>query len=392
MASYYYNPHSNENYNSQWINYKQQSAHVKDIVCSNNSITDALNEQLQGVKGIIQESNSEQIAAIQESTNAICGTLNEGFNLIDSQLGYMNLNLSDIKSELSNITSVLDWNFSILITEQKITNMLMGNIAQLLKIPDIQKERQYAVEQGLKFLKNAVYDEDFFEDALVNLLKAESIEPTDYFILHHVGLIYLNSIKKLDVIKAEAYFMKAAKYAFVETLNNAVVSRDILKLDINQFFSNQVSVDSIKLQAAESYMYAGRCKYIQGDMNSAIEYANKAFTLVSDLLEAGYLQAKANASLGRMNEAFKILDIIVDKNRFYLTKILSDKDFIGKSETCSFISKKRDEAIEQAMQKINHCKSIILPYSNAKELLTRVIELVKKNNYLAAKEALDYLG
>lgn len=392
MASFYFNPFSTENYHSQWINYKQQSSQVRDVINSNNSVKDVLFEQLQSVQEILKESNTEQIAAIRESTDALCGTLDQGFEKIGSQLEYMNLNLKDIKSELSNIASILDWNFSILITEQKITNMLMGNIAELLRIPDIQKERQYAVEQGLKFLKNAVFDEDFFEDALINLIKAENIEPTDYFILHHIGLIYLNSIKKLDIPKAEAYFRKSAKYAVAETMNNASITRDLLKLDTNQFFDNQISVNSIKLQAAESYMYVGRCRYIQGDMNEAIEYSNKGYSLVSNLLEAGYLQAKAHASLGKMNEAFRILDTVVDKNRFYMTKILSDKDFIGKNETCHFIAEKRDEAVKKANQKIDFCRAIMFTNSSANKLLSHVIDLVKANNYLDAMEALDYLG
>lgn len=392
MATYYFNPHSKESNHSQWLNYKQQSSHIKDVVNSNNAVKNVLYDQLQSVQQIIQVSNEEQVAAIQNSTNAVCGTLEKGFSLIDSQLDYMNLNLSGIKSELSNIASILDWNFSILIAEQKISNMLMGNIAQLLKIPDIQKERQYAVEQGLKFLRNSLFDEDFFEDALKYLLKAESIEPTDYFILHHIGLIYLNSIKNLDIIKAETYFKKAAKYAFAETLNNAAITHDILKLDTNQFFENQTSIESIKLQAAESYMYIGRCRYIQGDMQQAAEYANKAYSMVSDLLDAGYLAAKAQAALGKMNEAFQILDVIVDKNRFYITKILSDKDFIGKNETSEFLIKKRNETIDKAKQMIDYCKKIINPHSNAQQLLTNVIELTKLNNFLAAKEAIDILG
>jgi tetratricopeptide (TPR) repeat protein len=392
MATFYYNPYSGENYQSQWSNYKQKSSYTKDIVKSNNSAKVALYEQIESIQCIINESNNDVAEAINQSANAVCGTLEDGFSLITSQLQNLDYTLSDIRSELGNISEMLDWNFSIIIAEHRISNMLLGNIAELLRIPDIQKERQYYVEQGLKFFKNVVFDDDFFNEALSNLSKAEAIEPTDYFILHHIGLIYLNSIKHLDIPKAESYFSRAAKYSNAELNNNATITQDILRLNSNENYNNQFSIEPIKLQTAESYMYIGRCKYIQGDMEAAIEYCNKSYSMLPELLEAGYLKAKALSALGRMEESFQVLDIIVDTNRFYMTKILSDKDFVLKKETTQFLVKKKEEALKKADEKIDYCKSIMNPYSHAKDLMVSVNEYLNSNNYFAAMSALDLLG
>lgn len=392
MATFYYNPNNKEDIVSQWLDYKQKRSYVKDIVKSQNATQQVIQEQLFFVRDSIASASAEQVSAIKESTSAVCGTLENGFSLINSQLKYIDFNLSEIKSELSNIASILDWNFSILIAEQKIANLLMGNIAELLRIPDIQKERQYFVEQGLKFLQNSAFDEFFFEDSLLNLKKAENIEPTDYFILHHIGLIYLNSPKHIDLLLAEQYFRKSAKYSFAETLRGSSITRDIIKLKPSFFFEEQISVDSIKLQAAESYLYAGRCCYIQGKMTEAVELAKKGLELVPELLEAAYLQAKSLSSQGNVESALKIMDWVIDKNRFYAVKMLSDLDFSTKKETSILLKQKKDELIIKAKNKLEEIDKLIMEHSDAHDLLIKAKKLVENNNYLSAIEALDIIG
>jgi tetratricopeptide (TPR) repeat protein len=392
MASFYYNPNNKEDIVSQWLDYKQDRSYVKDIVKSQNATQQVIQEQLNFVRDSIASASAEQVLAIQESTSAVCGSLDKGFSLIESQLQYIDFNLSEIKSELSNIASILDWNFSIIIAEQKISNLLMGNVAELLRIPDIQKERQYFVEQGLKFLKNSAFDEDFYEDSLLNLKKAENIEATDYFILHHIGLIYLNSPKHINLPLAEDYFKRSAKYSVAETLNGSSITRDIIKLNPSRFFDEQISVDSIKLQAAESYLYAGRCCYIQGKMTEAAELAKKGLELVPELLEAAYLQAKSLSSQGNIESALKIMDRVIDKNRFYAVKMLSDLDFSTKNETAILLKQKKDESIIKAKNKLPEIEKIIMEHSDAHELVIKVKSLIESNNYLAAKKALDIIG
>ncbi len=79
----------------------------------------------------------------------------------------------------------------MILDEAKTSHLLQENIAELLRIPDSQKQRQHHIEMGLKFLKNALKDEDLYRDALQELLEAEKLMPYDYFVLHRIGMIHL---------------------------------------------------------------------------------------------------------------------------------------------------------------------------------------------------------
>jgi hypothetical protein len=101
------------------------------------------------------------------------------------------------------------------IEQQKLSNLLLENIAELLRVPDSEKERQHSIELGIKFFVNASKDADLFADALEELLKAESLMKQDYFVLHRIGCIYLYVEKYINPEKALEYFLRAAKYASV---------------------------------------------------------------------------------------------------------------------------------------------------------------------------------
>jgi len=202
----------------------------------------------------------------------------------------------------------------------------------------------------------------------------------------------LNSHKHINLPLAEEYFRKSAKYSIVETMNNSSITRDIIKLNPSKFFDEQISVDSIKLQAAESLLYAGRCCYIQGKMSEAVELAKKGLELVPELLEAAYLQAKSISSLGNIESALEIMDKVLDKNRFYSIKMLSDFDFSSKKETAILLKQKKDESIMEAINKLKVIEDIIMEHSNARFLIEKAKKLIENNNYLAAKEALDIIG
>lgn len=132
-----------------------------------------------------------------------------------------------------------------------------------------------------------------FDDALKYLLKAEELEPEDYFTLYRIGLIYLNS-PNCDISKAEIYFKKSAKYAIVETNEGATISNNILMLDVNSKFEDQLKEsDKIKIEAAESYVLAARCCFLQNKFEEAAELAHKAFLVVPNMVEAGFLEAQA---------------------------------------------------------------------------------------------------
>jgi hypothetical protein len=172
-------------------------------------------------------------------------------NSIGEKLGE---NLSDIstKVDISNeLLSNLNRNLDFLNEQHKVTNLLLGDISKLLRIPDSEKERQHKIELGLKFFANAKIDNDLYHDALEHLLIAESMYKQDYFVLYRIGLIYLHAPNLLDIEKAIDYFKRAAKYSLVETdkkastLLNILIDRHTQKDDSDKnIFTYKVTVDS----------------------------------------------------------------------------------------------------------------------------------------------------
>lgn len=398
MAQFYYNRFSNESRESQWSRHIQNQSYVEDV---NKSFRDNTKQQTRDFSGIISQQTNEfneairgasreQVLAIQESTNAVCGTLNAGFELLSDNLQDISYSIDDLRSEVNAMSSMLNWKLSLLIEYQRITNLLLGNIAVLLRIPDIQKERQYHIEQGIKFLKNAIFDTDFYEDSLGNLLKAEKIEPTDFFALHRIGLIYMYSPKHLELNKAEEYFKKAAKYAIAETNAGASITTNYLTGDLDKNLAEQKpTVESIKFQAAESYMFAGRSCYIQGRLNEAADYANKGFNLVPQMVEAGFTQAKALAANNNDAQAAIVLEKVINTDRFYSLKTLSDLDLCPKPSVQLVLKKLQKEATDNATNILHNCKEQMISGSNATDYLNKIERLINKNTYLTSKKAID---
>lgn len=394
MAQFYYNSHSNESIESQWRQHLQRQSYIDSttntISQQIGSVSDIISLQTREMNDTIQKASEEQALAIQQSTSIVCGTLESGLNLLSENLNELSFSVEGLRSEVNNIAALLDWNFSLIIEQQRISSLLLGNIAVLLRIPDIQKERQYHIEKGIKFLKNAFFDSDFYEDALKNLLKAENIEPADFYTLHRIGLIYLYSPVHLDFKKAEEHFKKAAKYAAAESNAGAAVTINYLSGDLSQNLLEQnTTSDTIKLQAAESYMFAGRCCYIQGKFIEAAEYAGKGFDLVPQLVEAGFMQAKALAAGNRSPQSALVLEKVINADRYFSIKTLFDIDLCSNQNIQQLLLRLKNETTDKAKSLFEHSKSKIIPNSPASDLLNEIEQLISMNTYLASLKALD---
>ena len=90
----------------------------------------------------ISQSSKEQVLAIKSLETNVLG----GLNVVNQTLNFINRNL-DIQIE-----------------QQKLSNLLLQNIAELLRVPDSEKERQHCIELGVKFFVNASKDEDLYAD------------------------------------------------------------------------------------------------------------------------------------------------------------------------------------------------------------------------------------
>jgi len=164
----------------------------------------------------INQASKEQVQAINQLGQAI----GRGIDVLSNQM-----------SDINETLVFLNRNMDVQVEQQKLSNLLLQNIAELLRVPDSEKERQHSIELGIKFFVNASKDADLYADALEQLLKAETLMKQDYFVLHRIGCIYLYVEKYINPEKALDYFLRAAKYASVESDPSAIRLYNALTTD-----------------------------------------------------------------------------------------------------------------------------------------------------------------
>lgn len=334
--------------------------------------------QRERINDSINRANLEIRDTIKDSTNVICGTLEKGFDALGKEI-------QENRKVLEEIYVALDTKLQIIIEQQRVTNVLLSNLNILLKIPDIQKERQYYLEQGLKFFANAESDTSFYSDSLENLLKAEEIEKTDYFTLQKIGLIHLYSEKHLDYNKAIAYFTKSAKYSLGEShtqsyrttnyLNEKDTKEDLSKLEI--------TVDDIKDFTARTYYYISECYNRQNDYSSAMEYSKKAFEQDADFLVAQFNIAKYACYLNTMEDfAVKNLSEVIQKNRFFSVLTVAEPAMAGKAYINALLNRLKEDVMNQLRSKLFTVKAYRTDRTDALNLIQSIENKYNKNTYL----------
>jgi hypothetical protein len=343
MSTFYFNRYSNESIGSQWIRHLQTRSYIGDI----SGIVSQNRKELQST---LQSASAEQRLAMQQ----VCGALDAGFSEVGQYLQDINCNISELRGEINAMAAMLDWKLSLLIEEQRLTNQLLGHIAQLLRIPDSQKQRVYYIEQGLKYFKNASLegiDSTFYTDALEGFKEAECIEHKDYITLNYIGQIHLYSQQYMDFPLAEQYFLKSAREAFAESNVGGTTTSTGFRPGSHQSLIYDAS--SFKAATAEAYLYAGRACYLQQKLPAAIEYAAKAYNMVPVFTEAGFEQAKYLAANDQEDEAAKTLETVINKDRHFSTKTLLDADLASKKAVLDLLGDFHAKAISRAEREYN---------------------------------------
>lgn len=382
MASFYNDPHSHEDINSRWIKHIQNNAYIQDI----GNIVDQNRIELQKT---MEHTSNEHINVMRQ----VCGKLDDGFDEVNQHLKDINFNISDLRGEINDMASMIDWNFTQLIEEQRLTNQLLGEITKLLRIPDSQRQRVYYIEQGLKYLKNAIIEggqSAFYIDSLESFKEAEKIERKDYITLNRIGYIYLYSEKHLNITLAEEYFMKSAREASAEdNVDGTTVSNHLIPAGHDSLIYSQYPY---KAAAAEAYIYASRACYLQHKNKEAADLAGKAFILVPEYNDAGFEQAKYLAANNQEVEAVKVLERVIKNDRYFSIKTLGDQDLITKPAVLELLENLQKITISKANTGYKECKAIMKINSKAEQLIDEIESDISKNNFLSGMKALDLLN
>lgn len=287
-------------------------------------ISQASSEQVQAIGKIgdkIGLASQEQVQAIGdlgEKIGDLGNSFEKGFNVLSNQLASTNNELFFVNK-----------NLVMQIEQQKVTNILLENIGELLRVPNSEKERQHSIELGLKFFINAQKDEDLFNDALEELLKAEEIMKQDYFVLHRIGLIYLHSIKHINPQKALDYFTRAAKYASVESDPGAARLANVLAQYSNRVNSEILNdINAIESLAADSYEKAAFTSYVLGDFESAVKLQSKAVKYNSSS-ENYFMLAKYQTRTKQIDLCVENIGKSIDKTPEIINAVFKDLDLVN---------------------------------------------------------------
>ena len=309
----------------------------------------------------INQASKEQVQAINELGQAI----GRGMNVLSNQM-------SDINQTLSFINRNMD----IQIEQQKLSNLLLQNIAELLRVPDSEKERQHSIELGIKFFVNADKDSDLYADSLEELLKAESLMKQDYFVLHRIGCIFLYVEKYINPEKALDYFLRAAKYASVESDFSAIRLANALTNNFKTVNANLNNPETkIGFLASDSYEKAAFAAYILGRFEDAVSYQSKALKFNSTS-ENRFLLSKYQVRINNIKEAIDNLDKSIEEAPYMAIAAFKEIDLINEPEVIKLITSKNnaiDCKIEQLIKKWETMNS------------TKVDEVINKLNSLSKK-------
>jgi hypothetical protein len=327
---------------------------------------------------------SEQITTLGMGVKELEYNLNQGLTIIANQLDSVNANLTFINR-----------NLDIQIEQQRLSNLLLQNINELLRVPDSEKERQHSIELGIKFFVNANKDSDLYSDALEELLKAESLMKQDYFVLHRIGCIYLYVEKYLDPAKALDYFQRAAKYASVESDPKAIRLANALTNNFNAANTEiNNDIDKIQLIAADSFEKASFASYVLGDIENAVNNQGKAVRY-SPTPQNYFLLAKYQIRNSQNEEGVKSLNISLCKSPALMVGTLKEIDLINSPDVLKLLNDKNeslDEKINQLLLRLEsipseesvelkkQCYGIkLLPYHIKISEIERITEIINNN-------------
>ncbi|HEY8892200.1 MAG TPA: hypothetical protein VIM70_18320 [Clostridium sp.] len=357
----------------------ENERYLNDLKSNTN---DAINYQLIEVRRAIGKNSYQSIKSFEKLTNYVCGTLESGFSHLEGELKGINWTLNDINEGIGNLHLMLDWKLDLLLEGQKITNLYLGKIIQILKIPDSQMQRGYHVEQGLTYLKNAIIEgsnSDFFSDAYDELIKAKNIEEKDYFCLHKLGIIHLNSLKHLDIKKADEYFRLAARYSKAAAL--------VAPKNNNSSHKYEVLTESqLLIETASAFIFASKANYILDNKLESIKLAQQAVELQPENLDYKIHLAKCFTANGQDHIAAIIIVEVIKIDKNYSVKILTDADFVSKSIILNEIELLAQKLINQIQGELDYLNSILNISSIAKADFFRVQSIFSPTTYLNARE------
>jgi len=381
---------------------------VNSNLSSVNTGIYGINDKLTGLGGMVRDGFADlntavdianfQLSRTNRQLEAIGYIVGEGFNRIDNNFsvlgnmvgqGFNRMNnnivalgnmvgqgLDRMNTNMVALGKMVGQGFSNLHTQLSMSNNLLDNVLEELKIPESQRERRFHVEQGAKYLSNALANgkQLYFEDALDEFKKAIEIERKDFFSWFNLGLIYLRSKDHIDIPKAISAFEKFIHYAQAESMHK----------------KNK----ELEYQIDKAFLYIAESCYIQKDNEEAISQVENCKHLKdkADFLKIKYLSATNDKN--SKNEAANILAQQIIKNPLFVLQVLNDDDISRNDIIIALLDGFRRTAFKKATalwSKRERIGQSSYLFKQAKNRISEIEKLLKTQSFLQLLEAIDLM-
>jgi WD40 repeat protein/tetratricopeptide (TPR) repeat protein len=345
------------------------------------------------IVGAVYTGSLRIAAAVESSTERVATSIK---TLEQNVTGTIEAGSQKAADQIRELGAGLDYRLNAIIDQGRVANMLSLNIAELLRVPDFQKERIYYLQQGFKHYQNAAIDPALYENALENLLKAEEREKTDYVVLHRLGMIYLYSRQHCDLDKAENYFERAGRFASIESEPSAIRLARLLTGDVGRDLTDQnADATQLKQLAADSYIQAAFAAHLRNDLPRALQHARRANQLSPESIAAKFTFGKYLAICGEREEATSALKGVMLSNRHYAVVVADDTDLAPRHEIQALLEELRldsESRLTSALKEVeNTAPSLVKAGGSLHSDYIKATQCHQRRGYLRLLEGLDII-
>ena len=377
-----------EDSGASWKSHVMNQVNIDEIRLCFITKPEVDTKEYETLQNLLEKTNGEYLASINMMPEDVSSAILYCASIVCNSLDY---GLQLLSNNAQILGRTLDVRLSLVLEQDMINRLLSEDIAQLLRIPEIQKNRLLLIEQAFKSLQNAFYNNSLYKQALQYLLDAEKSEPSDYVILYFIGMIYLYSVPCMDLPKAESYFRKAGIFSKLDTKPNAFKLADIVNADLLKHNSSVPNNQKTLYVAADSFFQAALASFIQRKYKEAAELSSMAFEIVPEMHEAGYYACLSNALVGNKESALKLLEDLVHKMPLYAVVAACDPMLASLGYVQEWMTELKQNTVNEASRILDEIEGQILKSSVHINDLQSVRVKLFEADYLDAVEILTSL-
>jgi len=336
--------------------YLQAKSFVSDVTASQRSgakaIGLAVHKQTREIIASHEALARENVRAIQSSSAQMSAALESGFEQLSWELG-------GVQKSLDHLGAQFHWGFSEVLASLGRMNDSLEDLVKLAKTP-VQTVAYNHFEIARDACRKFLFEESL--DEVSKAIRGDHTSPgyrLEWRFHMLEGTVFLGSVNgdvaRVDVAKAEASFLLAARYSRVDS----------------------------PLDSARACLAAGWAQYCQGKVQDALSQTEVALSLDPALGEALFQKAKVLMALKQPRPGLDTLADAIEVDKAYALRAADDGDFQRfEADLRDFLEAMRKAKAAQLTSRVEEALRPIQAWiehePNAKQnaVLRRALELI----------------